>query len=59
MFTATLQGEVVALDRESGEVVWTFDAGGGINGWLSAVGDSLYIPVGNAAPPVLLELRLP
>jgi glucose dehydrogenase len=59
VFTATLQGEVVALDRESGEIVWTFDAGGGINGWLSAVGDSLYVPVGNAAPPVLLELRLP
>jgi glucose dehydrogenase len=58
VFTAALQGEVLALDRASGEIVWTFDAGGGINGWLSAVGDHLYVPVGNAAPPVLLDLGL-
>jgi glucose dehydrogenase len=58
LFTATLQGQVLALDREGGEVVWTFDAPGGINGWMSVVGDHLYVPVGNAAPPALLDLGL-
>lgn len=58
VFTATLQGEVLALDRGTGEILWTFDAGGGINGWMSVVGDDLYVPVGNSAPPALLNLRL-
>jgi hypothetical protein len=39
--------------------VWTFAAGGGINGWMSVVGDHLYVPVGNSAPPALLDLGLP
>ena len=38
--------------------MWEYDAEGGINGWMSAAGDDLYIPVGNADPPSLLTLRL-
>jgi outer membrane protein assembly factor BamB len=58
VFTATLQGEVLALGRDDGEIVWTFEAPGGINGWMAVVGDHLYVPVGNASPPVLLDLGL-
>ena len=58
VLTALLDGTVVALDRDSGKVLWQHKAGGGINGWLAAVGDSLYIPVGDAKPPHLLALRL-
>ena len=58
VFTALMDGTVLALDRESGEIVWEYDAEGGINGWMSAAGDDLYIPVGNADPPSLLTLRL-
>jgi outer membrane protein assembly factor BamB len=59
VLTALMDGTLLALDRESGEIVWTGDAGGGVNGWLSAAGDDLYIPVGNASPPALLNLTLP
>ncbi|HEY8058142.1 MAG TPA: PQQ-binding-like beta-propeller repeat protein, partial [Acidimicrobiales bacterium] len=56
--TALLDGTVLALDRATGEIVWTFDAGDGVNGWMSVVGDELFVPVGNAAPPQLLALRV-
>ena len=58
VFTALLDGTVIALDRATGEIVWTFDAGGGVNGWMSVAGDEIFVPVGNAAPPQLLTLRL-
>ncbi len=57
--TAMLDGAVVALDRDTGRLVWQYKARGTINGWLAAVGDTLYIPVGGAKPPHLLALRLP
>jgi outer membrane protein assembly factor BamB len=59
VLTALLDGTVVALDRGSGKVLWQHQAGGSINGWLAAAGDSLYVPVGEAKPPHLLALRLP
>jgi outer membrane protein assembly factor BamB len=59
VLSALLDGTIVALDRGSGKVLWQHKAGGGINRWLAATGDSLYIPVGNARPPHLLALRLP
>ena len=59
VFTVLLDGTILALDRSDGEVVATFDAGGGVNGWLSAAGDELFVPVGNAAPPQVLALALP
>ncbi len=37
----------------------TFDAGGGVNGWLSVAGDQVFVPVGNSAPPQVLALGLP
>jgi outer membrane protein assembly factor BamB len=59
VFTALLDGTVVALHRSTGAIVWKYQAGGSINGWPAAVGDTLYIPVGGAKPPHLLALRLP
>ena len=58
VLTALLDGTVVALDRDTGKIVWRYQARGTINGWLAAVGDTLYIPVGGAKPPHLLALRL-
>ncbi|HET9542463.1 MAG TPA: PQQ-binding-like beta-propeller repeat protein, partial [Acidimicrobiales bacterium] len=58
VFTALLDGTVLALDRATGDIVWTFAAGGGVNGWMSVAGDEIFVPVGNAAPPQLLTLRL-
>lgn len=58
VITATLQGTVIAYNRERGEEVWRWTAPGGINAWLSVSGDTLVIPVGSAYPPVLVALRL-
>ena len=38
VLTATLQGTIVALDRQTGDVVWQEQAPGGINGWMVAAG---------------------
>ncbi len=55
---AALDGTIVALDRANGKIVWRHKAPGGINGWMSVVGDHLYVPVGNGSPPALLDLGL-
>ena len=63
VFTALLDGTVVALDRADGKIVWKHKADGGINGWMAAVDDTLYVPVGQsdsardprAAPAVVLS----
>ncbi len=59
VFTALLDGTLLALRRDDGEIVWTHDAGGGINGWMAATGAELFVPIGNAAPPEVLALHLP
>ena len=59
VFTSVLSGLILALDREKGETVWTYQASGFINGWPAFVEDRLVIPVGFGDPPVLLALALP
>ena len=60
VFTATLQGTIVALDRSTGDDrLAGRRAPGGINGWMSAAGDLLVVPVGSADPPRLVAYRLP
>ena len=58
VFTSTFKGKVVAFDRTSGAQVWTWQAPGGINGFLSVAGDTLLVPVGLASPPQLVALRI-
>jgi outer membrane protein assembly factor BamB len=58
VFTSTNDGTVYALDRSTGDEVWTFTAGGPINGWPAVVGDTVLIPVGASEPPALIALRL-
>jgi outer membrane protein assembly factor BamB len=57
VLTATYQGEVLALNRATGAVVWSYRAPGLVNGWMSVVGNQIYLPVGS--PAQLLALRLP
>jgi outer membrane protein assembly factor BamB len=59
VFTALLDGTVVALRRDDGKIVWKHKTDGGINGWLSAVDNTLYVPVGQSDPPSIVALRLP
>lgn len=58
VFTSTLSGRIVALDRSSGEEAWSMQAEGGINGWPAVAGDLMVWPVGMGQPAHLLALRL-
>ncbi len=58
VFTSTNDGTIYALDRATGAEVWTYKAGGAINGWPAVVGDTILVPVGASDPPALLAFRL-
>jgi glucose dehydrogenase len=58
VFVGTYQGRIHALDRETGEIVHSFDAPGGINGWAAATKDTILWPVGMAEPPALVAYRV-
>jgi glucose dehydrogenase len=57
VFTALLDGEVVALSRADGSIVWSWQAPGGIISWPSVAGDTMVYPVGIGPRPVLVGLR--
>ena len=46
VFTSTLDGMIYALDKTTGEEVWSYQAPGGINGWPAVSGDYIIFPVG-------------
>jgi outer membrane protein assembly factor BamB/plastocyanin len=58
VFTATYDGTVYALDRKTGNEVWSWKAPDGINGWMSVVGNTLLVPAGVGASPMLIALRI-
>jgi len=58
VFTSTFDGKVLAFNRTSGKQVWSWQAPGGINGFLAAAGDRLLVPVGLGATPMLVSLKL-
>jgi outer membrane protein assembly factor BamB/mono/diheme cytochrome c family protein len=58
VFTSTFDGAVYALSTKDGSEVWSQKMSGGINGFLSVVGDTVIIPVGVSGEPVLIALRL-
>ena len=47
---------VFALNRVTGAVVWSYDGPGHVNGWMSVVGDRIYLPVGSPAQLLALSL---
>ena len=58
MFTSTFGGEILALRRDTGKIVWRYQAPGGINGWPAVAGDELIVPVGTSNPPQILAFHL-
>jgi plastocyanin len=58
VFTSTYTGQVLAFDRTSGQQVWSWQAPDGINGSITAVGNTLLIPAGLGSVPMLVALRL-
>jgi outer membrane protein assembly factor BamB len=51
-------GTTYALNREDGEILWSYDPPGGIIAWPSVAGDTLLLPVGIGSRPVMVALRL-
>ena len=61
VFTSTFFGELLALNRHTGEVVWRHQAKGATNGWPSVAGGMIIYPIGlveEPGVPHLLALRL-
>jgi plastocyanin len=58
VFTSTFNGTVLAFDRATGKQVWSWQAPGGINGFITAAADRLLVPVGFGATPMLVTLKL-
>jgi glucose dehydrogenase len=46
VFTSTLDGMIYALDKRTGNEVWSYQAPGGINGWPAVSGDFIIFPIG-------------
>ena len=58
VLTTLLDGTLIALDRQSGEIVHTLELGGGTNGWMAVVDDTLLVPVGTSPPARIVALGL-
>jgi glucose dehydrogenase len=57
VFTSTFAGDVHAFERASGRQVWSWQAPGEINGFISVAGDVLLVPVGLGKAPQLVALK--
>ena len=58
IFTATYDGVIDALARANGQIIWSYQAPGGIIAWPAVAADSIVWPVGLGRKPQLLALRL-
>lgn len=58
VFTATLDGMIMALSRKDGSIVWQYQAPGGTNAWPAVSGDTILWPIGIGDHPIMLALRL-
>jgi outer membrane protein assembly factor BamB len=58
VFVATYDGVIYAITHEDGEIVWTYQAPGGIIAWPAVAGEFIVWPVGLGREPQLIALRL-
>lgn len=58
VLTATYDGTIFALKRDTGETVWKYQAPAGINGWPAVAGDTILWPAGVGGSPSLIAFRL-
>jgi glucose dehydrogenase len=59
LFTATYGGLISALDRSTGDEVWSYQAPAGINAWPAVAGEYIVWPAGVGGSAALIVLRLP
>ena len=62
VFTATMDATIYALDRDTGRVVWNYQAPGGIEAWPAIAHDTIIWPCGGGlgfgGQPTLIALGL-
>jgi outer membrane protein assembly factor BamB len=58
VFTATASGTIYALERSTGDVVWTYSAPPGVDGWPAVSGDTIVFLAGRDSSPALMAFRL-
>lgn len=59
VITSTFDGKIFALDRETGDQVWTYKVSG-VNAPLTVSGDTLIIPAGGGlGTPTIVALKIP
>jgi len=58
VFTSTYDGTIHALNKKSGEELWSYQASGPINGWPAVKADTIIFPVGMGKNPVLLAFKI-
>ena len=61
VFTSTFDGMIYALDRETGDEIWVYQAPTGINGWPAVADDMIIVPAGvgsDSQPPVLIAFQI-
>jgi hypothetical protein len=58
VLTGTYQGSIYALDRTSGQVLATWKAPGGVNGWPAVTSNMIVWPVGLGDNPQLVAYRV-
>ncbi|MBE2270620.1 MAG: PQQ-binding-like beta-propeller repeat protein [Anaerolinea sp.] len=59
VFVATFDGMIYALNRASGEIVWSYQAPAGINAWPAVADNTIVWAAGFGNNPSLIALRLP
>jgi len=58
VFTSTLDGMIYALDRNTGQELWNYQAPGGINGWPAVAGDFIVFPIGLGPKAELIAFQI-
>jgi hypothetical protein len=58
IFTATLDGMIMALSRANGDIIWQWQAPGGTNAWPAVAGDTILWPIGIGGSPKMIALKL-
>ncbi len=58
VFTATLDGKIYALKRDTGDIVRTLDGAPGINGWAAVSQDTIVMLGGSNGNPAVVAFKL-
>jgi len=58
VFTATYDGMIYAVNKDTGKIVWTYQAPGLVNAWPAVAGNYLVWPIGSGTAPSVVAFDL-